>query len=80
MGDETTGPPETAAPARTERRRIPTGFATMRDVISFMVGMAIILNEVFRQESAEPTAVAIGVALTGLPLVFGADERRRGEP
>lgn len=49
----------------------------MRDVIAFLAGMAIIVHEVFLSKQADATAVAVGVSLTGLPLVFGADERRK---
>lgn len=62
------------------RRMLPSGFATLRDVVTFVIGLGIIINEVFLQPSVEPAAVAIGVSLTGLPLVFGADERRRPGP
>jgi hypothetical protein len=57
-------------------KRLPTGFATIRDVLSFFAGMAIIGNEVFLQKSVEPASIAVGLTLTGLPLVFGADERK----
>jgi hypothetical protein len=59
------------------RRGLPTGFATIRDLISFVAGMVIIANEVFFSETVEAYAIGVGVALTGLPLVFGADERRQ---
>lgn len=64
----------------TSRRMLPTGFATLRDVVTFVIGLGIIINEVFLQPTVEPAAVAIGVAMTGLPLVFGADERRKAPP
>ena len=62
--------------ARTIFARMPSGFATIRDLLSFAAGMVIILNEVFVSPTVEAAAVGVGVALTGLPLVFGADERK----
>jgi hypothetical protein len=59
------------------RHRLPSGFATIRDLVSFVIGIGIIGNEIFIQASIEPYAVGVGLALTGLPLVFGADERRK---
>jgi hypothetical protein len=56
--------------------RLPSGFATLRDLISFIGGLAIIANEVFISASVEAYAVGVGVAMMGLPLVFGADERK----
>lgn len=56
--------------------RLPSGFTTIRDALLFVVGIAIILNEVFVSQKVEPAAVGLGIALTGAPLVFGADERK----
>lgn len=69
-------------PSETPRRRrvLPTGFATIRDILTFTVGVGIILNEVFLQPTVEPASIAVGVAMTGLPLVFGADERKKPPP
>jgi hypothetical protein len=67
------------APARTPRKRrfrLASGFATVRDLISFSAGMVIICHEVFFAHEVQAAAVGVGVALTGLPLVFGADERK----
>jgi hypothetical protein len=76
--DQTTGEPvKPKAPgSRVARRSLPTGFATIRDVISFGLGGVIVCNEVFFSPSVEAYAIGVGVALMGLPLVFGADERR----
>lgn len=68
--------PERRTPQHASRR-LPSGFATIRDALTFTLGMAIIVNEVFVAAKVEPAAVAIGAALAGLPLVFSADERRR---
>lgn len=61
---------------RRARRGLPTGFSTLRDVISFLLGIGIVVNEVWLSTSVEAYAIGVGVALMGLPLVFGADERR----
>lgn len=80
MGDErdqtTGGSAASKDPVNRARRGLPSGFATYRDVISFALGVAIVLNEVFRSATVEAYAIGVGVALMGLPLVFGADERR----
>lgn len=68
--------PEKARTKAAARRGLPTGFATIRDVISFVLGVGIVVNEVFFSTSVEAYAIGVGVALMGLPLVFGADERR----
>lgn len=65
------------APSRP-RTRLPTGFSTIRDLITFIIGCGIIGNEVFLSPAVEPTAIGVGVAMAGLPLVFGADERKKG--
>lgn len=65
------------APAkRGSRRGLPSGFSTLRDVISFLLGIGIVINEVWLSDTVEAYAIGVGVALMGLPLVFGADERR----
>lgn len=58
--------------------RLPSGFTTIRDIVTFVAGLGFVANEVFVSETAEPAIVAVGVAMMGLPLVFGADERKRG--
>jgi hypothetical protein len=81
VGDETSGPPTVPMPAPVEqrpRRALPTGFATLRDLLLFLIGLVIIANEVFFQPNVEPASMAVGLAMTGLPLVFSADERRKG--
>lgn len=75
----TGGSPRGPNPPEPPARRLPTGFATIRDLILFLSGMAVIANEVFFQRTVEPASMAVGLAMTGLPLVFSADERKRGE-
>jgi hypothetical protein len=58
------------------KARFQTGFATLRDVLSFLVGVGITVHEVFLSSSVELYALTAGVALMGLPLVFGADEKK----
>lgn len=67
----------------TEQRKgrlLPSGFATIRDVVTFTLGMVIIGYEVFVSRNVEFAVLAVGLTMTGLPLVFGADERRKGDP
>lgn len=56
---------------------MPSGFASLRDILSFIAGVAIIANEVFIQSTVEIAVLTVGVALAGLPVVFGADEKRK---
>lgn len=60
------------------RGRLPSGFTTVRDILSFVFGAAIIVNEVFIEQTVEPMVIAIGATMFGLPVVFNADERKRG--
>lgn len=74
-GEVTPVTPERAA-VEKKRRGLPSGFSTMRDIISFVLGAVILVNEIFISKSVEPYAFGVAVALMGLPLVFGADERK----
>lgn len=65
-----TGDPSTRKP------RFQSGFSTLRDLITFVAGLAVILNEVFLSATVQPYALGVGVALCGLPLALQADERR----
>lgn len=68
-------PPDVPAVVKG-RRGLPSGFASIRDLICFVAGLIIIGNEVFFSPVIEAYAIGVGVALLGLPLVFGADERK----
>lgn len=74
-GEVTPVTPEGAV-AEKKRRGLPSGFTTLRDAICFVFGAVIVINEVFVSKRVEPYAIGVGVALMGLPLVFGADERK----
>jgi hypothetical protein len=66
-----------AVPRRRRKGKgMPSGFASVRDLISFVAGMGIIGNEIFLSDKIEIYAIGVGVALAGLPVVFGADERK----
>lgn len=56
--------------------RMPSGFTTLRDLISFVAGLAIVVNEVAISATVEVYALGAGLALMGLPLMLNADERR----
>lgn len=64
-------------PAAPARKPFTHGFASVRDIITFLGGLAIIANEVFISDTAEASIVAVGVVMIGLPVAFGADERKR---
>lgn len=56
---------------------MPSGFSSLRDLLSFLAGMVIVGNEVFFQSEVEVALLTVGVALLGLPVVFGADEKKK---
>lgn len=61
----------------TRRRRLmPSGFASIRDLLSFGAGVAIIAHEVWWAKTVDVAILAVGATLAGLPVVFGADERK----
>ncbi len=64
------------AVAARKKARMPSGFASIRDILSFVAGLCVIGNEVFLQDAVEIAILTVGVALCGLPVVFGADEKR----
>lgn len=60
------------------RQLLPSGFTTIRDALTFVIGVVIIGYEVFVSPEVEIGVLAVGLTMTGLPVVFGADERRKG--
>jgi hypothetical protein len=75
---ERQGSPPT--PTKPGRNLLPSGFSTVRDLLSFVAGLAVIANEVWISKTAEPTVIAVGIAMLGLPAVFGADEKKKSAP
>lgn len=71
--DEVTDPP------RGRRvHGLPSGFTSLRDLLSFISGVGIIAHEVWWAGGHPQVAIlTVGVALAGLPVVFGADEKRK---
>lgn len=67
---------EAAEDEREHRVRFRSGFSTLRDFLLFIAGMAIIVTEVWFSPSTDAALLGVGVALTGAPLVLGADERK----
>ena len=59
---------------------MPSGFTTLRDAMTFIAGIVIIGYEVFLSAEVEIGVLAVGLTMTGLPVVFGADERRKAGP
>lgn len=62
---------------------MPSGFATLRDLTSFLAGLALLgWSLVFSPPPPEPLSVAVGVALVGLPAATlmgggrGSDKRQ----
>lgn len=78
MTTEQTPPPaKKEEPPPSKATRLPSGFATVRDVVTFVAGLGFVGNEVFISATSEPAIIVVGVTMMGLPLVFGADERKR---
>lgn len=69
--------PEAEVTVAAEVRRFTTGFTSLRDVLSFIAGVVLIGHEVFFSKTIEVSVLTMGVALAGLPVVFGADEKKR---
>lgn len=64
---------------KPKRARLPSGFTTLRDVFTFGMGIAIIVWEVFVSSEVSEAVLAVGLSMAGLPIVFGADEKRKGD-
>jgi hypothetical protein len=48
----------------------PSGFSTIRDFVTFVIGAVIVIYTVIvREPPADVVAVGVGVTLCGLPLV-----------
>lgn len=74
-------PAAAAPPARGRRLAgLPSGFTSLRDLLSFLSGVGIITHEVWFADRVEVAILTVGVALAGLPVVFGADERKKPPP
>lgn len=49
---------------------LPSGFATLRDLVLFTLGAGVLLYAVvLRDPPTDPVAVMVGVTLCGLPMV-----------
>lgn len=53
--------------------RLTLGFRTVRDLLSFLIGAAILVNEVFISPTAEIPVLAVGASLVGLPVALNLD-------
>jgi hypothetical protein len=56
---------------------LKSGFTTLRDLVSFLLGAAIIVHEVL-SPTVELFAMGAGLSLMGLPFALAADEKRKG--
>lgn len=65
------------APEEPKRRVLKSGFTTLRDLVSFLLGAAIIVHEVL-SPTVELFAMGAGLSLMGLPFALAADEKRKG--
>jgi hypothetical protein len=53
----------------------------VRDVLSYLAGLAVIAHEVFwPPEGVDPTAVGAGLVLAGLPLLLGEVKGKDKDP
>jgi hypothetical protein len=60
------------------RRAFSSGFVTLRDLASFVLGAGIVVHEVI-SPSVELFAMGAGLSLMGLPFALAADEKRKGD-
>jgi hypothetical protein len=60
-----------------ERRRwlLPSGFRTLRDLMAYLLGAAMVVHEVFMARTMDCKVVAIGAGLMGIPLAIGRGGR-----
>ncbi|MEV8095215.1 hypothetical protein [Kitasatospora sp. NPDC085879] len=61
-------------PRRRTRWREITGLRTIRDLVLFVLGMAVIVREVWTPP-ADPSVIVTGLTLAGLPAALSRDER-----
>ena len=70
----------TTAARRRRRRKMTSGFSTVRDLLSYLLGLAVIGYEVFAADKVDWGALLVGMGLMGLPLALGAGDPRPAEP
>lgn len=56
-----------------------SGFNTVRDLLSYVLGLAVIGWEVFVADKVDWGALLVGMGLMGLPLALGSGDPRRAE-
>jgi len=63
-----------------DRRRMASGFATLRDLLSFALGAGILVYSiVFEPPPPEPLSVGVGVALVGVAPAAAFAQRTRDD-
>lgn len=67
---------------RRERRgdRLPSGFRSLRDVLTAGLGAAGIVHETVLAETERPTLLIVFAGLLGLPLVFRETDKGAKPP
>ncbi|MFL6072815.1 MAG: hypothetical protein ACJ73S_05395 [Mycobacteriales bacterium] len=63
------------APADRRRWLLPSGFRTLRDLMAYLLGAAMVVHEVFMARTMDYKVVAIGAGLMGIPLAIGRGGR-----
>ncbi|MFJ8043783.1 hypothetical protein ACIRBX_25105 [Kitasatospora sp. NPDC096147] len=67
-------PPAARGHRRRTRWREFTGMQTLRDGLLFLLGMAVIVREVWTPP-VDPSVIVTGLTLAGLPAALSRDER-----
>lgn len=49
----------------------------MRDLVSFLLGLGMVIDQVWLSRSANTTLILAGLALMGLPVALGIDEKKK---
>jgi hypothetical protein len=62
-------------PAERRRWLLPSGFRTLRDLMAYLLGAAMVVHEVFMATYLDYKIVAIGAGLMGIPLAIGRGGR-----
>lgn len=62
--------------AARRQRGMRSGFTTVRDLLSYAFGTAVLAHEVFLSDHVDWVAALIGMGLLGLPLALGTSDPR----
>jgi len=56
------------------RRRLPTGFRSVRDLVSYLLGAGVLIYEVVVTDEMRWGVITVAMVLLGLPLALGSGD------